>query len=145
MFHLFFESYFSILLKKVVPQTHKKHTEICERIAWPKNLEYIPIPKKDRFFDDYRSTGGVLVHYKAGDLVLWDSRLVIPILNGLCTSQSPFCCTIEHGIYRTVHCNAPSIEPTVNPKDGSPWLSEGEKANMKWDMIRMVAYICSSE
>ena len=43
--------------KQVVPQSHKKHTEICERIHWPKQVEYVPIPKKDRFFEDYKETG----------------------------------------------------------------------------------------
>ncbi len=105
------------------------------------DFKTVPIPKRDQLFDDYRETGGYMVHYKAvcvfalslhflidilqcdlwwnvkGDLVLWDSR--------------------------TVHCNAPSIEPTLNPKDGSPWVNEEEKAKRKWEAIRMVAYICS--
>jgi len=100
----------------VIPGTHEKHTEICNRMRYPKTMEYIPIPKNDRLFEDYKETGGYLVHYKAGDLVLWDSR--------------------------TVHCNAPSIEPTLNPETGRPWVSEKEKAQKKWEMIRMVAYIC---
>ena len=68
----------------MIPKSHLKHNEICERVHWPQHSDYIPIPKRDRMFDDFRDIGGYLVHYKAGDLVLWDGR--------------------------TVHCNGPSAE-----------------------------------
>ena len=100
----------------VIPTSHKQHTEICERLHWPKHSDYIPIPKKDRLFDDFRDVGGYLVHYKKGDLVLWDGR--------------------------TVHCNSPSIEPVLNPQTGKEWYSENEKRNKQWDLTRMVVYIC---
>jgi len=69
----------------VLPKSHKKHQEICDRIGYPKHTDYIPIPKNDYLFSDPDfKDGGIFVHSKAGDLTLWDSR--------------------------TVHCNGPGIK-----------------------------------
>eukprot|EP01084_Bolivina_argentea_P007896 14810_1 len=100
----------------VIPKTHFDHDEICERVHWPKHSDYLPIPRKDKMFDDFRSVGGYLVHYKAGDLVLWDGR--------------------------TVHCNCPSNEAELNPETGQEWCTEKEKKEKEWDVMRMIMYIC---
>merc|ERR1712154_637858 len=55
------------------------------------------------------------VHYKAGDLVLWDGR--------------------------TVHCNSPAVEGENEGEDDAKRETE-EATPQRWDLTRMVVYIC---
>mmetsp|Transcript_15972 Transcript_15972/g.24552 ORF Transcript_15972/g.24552 Transcript_15972/m.24552 type:complete len:448 (+) Transcript_15972:41-1384(+) len=96
----------------VIPKTHLVHDQLCERVRWPSHSDYVPLPKKDRVFDDFRDVGGYLVHYKAGDLVVWDGR--------------------------TVHCNSPSMDAL----DANATVSRAESAAKKCSLTRMVVYIC---
>eukprot|EP00600_Ochromonadales_sp_CCMP1393_P001219 CAMPEP_0174980186 /NCGR_PEP_ID=MMETSP0004_2-20121128/15216_1 /TAXON_ID=420556 /ORGANISM="Ochromonas sp., Strain CCMP1393" /LENGTH=299 /DNA_ID=CAMNT_0016231835 /DNA_START=70 /DNA_END=969 /DNA_ORIENTATION=+ len=99
----------------VIPGSHKEHHSLCERAPGASmNMDFVPVPKNDPIFQMREnasistSTGeasdgvGILICAKAGDLILWDSRLV--------------------------HCNTPALsqvnhhQEVLDKKAGSDYL-----------------------
>ncbi|CAF4315567.1 unnamed protein product, partial [Rotaria magnacalcarata] len=57
----------------VYPRTHLRFTELCDVTKTSKDFVQVP---SDHAIMDQGRTRGKLVHCRAGDLILWDSRLV---------------------------------------------------------------------
>ncbi|CAF3776424.1 unnamed protein product [Rotaria socialis] len=57
----------------VYPRTHLRFTELCD--VTKKSNDFVQVPSDHAIMDQGR-TRGKLVHCRAGDLILWDSRLI---------------------------------------------------------------------
>lgn len=69
----------------IIPKSHTRHLEFCQRSKIARALgDFVPLPADDPILD----LGARLVHARAGDLILWDSR--------------------------TVHCNTPALTALHN-------------------------------
>lgn len=66
----------------VIPGSHAQHTELCARSSSAKYMrDFVTVDSDDPVLADNK---GILVNAEAGDLILWDSRLVhcnTPALN----------------------------------------------------------------
>jgi len=107
----------------IIPGSHLHHNEVCERAFSNRTKHDFVLVSGS---DPVMQRGGVLIKAKAGDLILWDSRLI--------------------------HCNTPALNTgysrSLMYSDGDgdesvlPAQSEVKEPSSGWDIIRLVAYVC---
>lgn len=96
----------------VIEKSHKEHTALCHRNANGDNTnDYITIDENDPIFSTHKVK---LICAKAGDLILWDSRLI--------------------------HCNTPS--PKIFDPASNLDIDIEDKDNVNNEIIRLVSYVC---
>ena len=95
----------------IIPESHLQHSEICNRSSSAKYMrDFVTIDSDDPVLV---GKTGLLISAEAGDLVLWDSRLV--------------------------HCNTPALNmPTTTTTTTNSSAQKSEDM----DIIRLVSYVC---